>query len=75
MYTFYQRGHRGFGGVVNSFPSLLSAYWVLSAYFLENKRMRLLTRVYGIGTTILQGAVFEQLGMKLYTQENNTGSN
>ena len=24
---------RGFGGVVN-FPSLLSAYWVLSAYFL-----------------------------------------
>ena len=75
MYTFYQRGHRGFGGVVNFFPSLLSAYWVLSAYFLENKRMRLLTRVYGIGTTILQGAVFEQLGMKLYTQENNTGSN
>ena len=38
------------------FPLLLSAYWVLSAYFLAvfaNKRVRLLTRVYGTFIYIL----------------------
>ena len=33
--------------------SLLSAYWVLSAYFLADKRMRLLTRVYGTSIVAL----------------------
>ena len=42
--------HRDVGGVVNFCLSLLSAYRVLGAYFLavlQNKRMRLLTCVYG----------------------------
>ena len=49
-YTREPKRCRGFG-CGQFLPSLLSAYWVLSAYFLAvfgNKRMRLLTRVYGI---------------------------
>ena len=52
VYTCYQREHRGFGGVVN-FPFAIKRILGIKRIFpcsFENKRMCLLTRVYGIRT-------------------------